>query len=251
MIPGASVTVSSGDSGPTVATVKASDRGLGTVESLPPGRYSIRAEFPGFEPGQLKGVQLRGGDNRHVIVLKLSSVKESVQVEQDKVVAAANPRTAFGATLTPEEINALSDDPAEMAQQLIDMAGGNAVIRVDSFVGGPLPPKSLIKSIHIVRDTFAAENHSAEARSDRHRHAARRGARARRRSIASARRIDERQQSVRRQKGPEQIQNYDVDLGGTVVPQKSSFSLSGGEPPIVRHADFQRRVARRRRSRAS
>ena len=63
--------------------------------------------------------------------------------------------------MTREQIEALSDDPDEMAQQLQDMAGGNAVIRVDSFEGGRLPPKSAIKAIHITRDAFAAENHFA------------------------------------------------------------------------------------------
>ena len=43
------------------------------------------------------------------------------------------------------------------------MAGLDAVIRVDSFEGGRLPPKSQIKAIHITRDAFAAENHSAGA----------------------------------------------------------------------------------------
>ncbi len=41
------------------------------------------------------------------------------------------------------------------------MAGGGAVLRVDSFEGGQLPSKAQIKSIHITRDAFAAENHSA------------------------------------------------------------------------------------------
>ena len=63
--------------------------------------------------------------------------------------------------MTREQIEALSDDPDEMAQQLQDIAGGNAVIRVDSFEGGRLPPKSMIKAIHITRDAFAAENHFA------------------------------------------------------------------------------------------
>ena len=35
------------------------------------------------------------------------------------------------------------------------------MIRVDSFEGGQLPPKAMIKSIHVTRDAFAAENHSA------------------------------------------------------------------------------------------
>ena|SRR5437867_4340880 len=50
-----------------------------------------------------------------------------------------------------------------MAQQLLDLAGANAIIRVDRFLGATLPSKAQIKSIHIVRDAFAAENHSAES----------------------------------------------------------------------------------------
>jgi len=64
--------------------------------------------------------------------------------------------------LTQDEIAALSDDPDELARQLSEMAGGNAVIKIDSFVGGELPPKAFIKSIRIIRDTFPAENHSAD-----------------------------------------------------------------------------------------
>src|SRR6185503_12729026 len=125
--------------------------------------YAIQAEFPGFEVGLLKDVRIRPGENKHVIVLAVRTVQDTVTVARDAQAAAADPKGgAFGTTLTREEINALSDDPAEMAQQLIDLAGGNAVIRVDSFTGGPLPPKSMIKSIHITRDAFAAENHSAE-----------------------------------------------------------------------------------------
>src|SRR5260221_651609 len=42
-------------------------------------------------------------------------------------------------------------------------AGCPAIIRVESFEGAPLPPKAQIKSIHITRDGFAAENHNAGA----------------------------------------------------------------------------------------
>ena len=48
-----------------------------------------------------------------------------------------------------------------MARQLQDIAGPDAVLRIDSFEGGRLPPKAQIKSIHITRDAFAAENHFA------------------------------------------------------------------------------------------
>src|SRR5436190_918951 len=81
-------------------------------------------------------------------------------VVPDAQRAAADPRgTAFRTILTREDIDALSDDPSEMAQQLLDIAGGNAVFKIDSFIGGALPPKAMIKSIHVVRDTINAENH--------------------------------------------------------------------------------------------
>ena len=167
VIPGASVTISALDDGARAATfapVTTSDKGIATVDGLLPGRYRIRAEFPGFDIGGLPEVRVRRGDNKHVVVLPLKRMEESVTVAQNAQAAAADPRgSAFKTVLTPQEIENLSDDPTEMAQQLQDLAGGNATIRVDSFAGAPLPPKALIKSIHIVRDAFAAENHSAES----------------------------------------------------------------------------------------
>ena len=55
----------------------------------------------------------------------------------------------------------MSDDPEVLRQQLMDMAGPGAVIRVDSFEGAALPNKSQIRSIRISRDQFAAEFHAA------------------------------------------------------------------------------------------
>ena len=63
--------------------------------------------------------------------------------------------------LTREQIDALSDDPDELRRQLMDIAGPDAKIIVDSFEGRELPPKALIKSIRITRDQFAPEVHYA------------------------------------------------------------------------------------------
>ena len=166
VLPGATVTITGLDDATKAVSVpdaKTSDKGLATAESLRLGHYRIDVAFSGFQTGTLKDVLVKTGDNKHVVVLSLRSLETSLTVAQNAQASAADPRgSAFGSTLTREEIAALSDDPAEMARQLLDMAGGNAVIKVDGFTGAPLPPKSLIKSIHIVRDTFAAENHSAE-----------------------------------------------------------------------------------------
>src|SRR5262249_1200007 len=107
----------------------------------------------------LKDVRLKSGDNKHVMMLPLKKLDQSVTVGQDKQEHASTRDTLPGTALTREQIELLSDDPDEMAQQLKDMAGPNAVPRVASFEGQQLPPKSQIKSIHITRNQFAAENH--------------------------------------------------------------------------------------------
>src|SRR4029077_16397971 len=136
---------------------------VATIDGLVPGRYTIQAEFPGFELGVVRDLRVRIGDNRHVIVLAIQRVQESVTVAQDAQAGAADRKgSAFGTALTRDQVAALSDAPNEMPRQLQDMAGPGAVIRIDSFEGGSLPPKSQIKMIHITRDQFAAENHSAE-----------------------------------------------------------------------------------------
>jgi hypothetical protein len=165
VIVGATVTVAGIEaSTKTIAPPPAqtSDKGIATVPRLVPGRYSVQAAFPGFETRALPDVRVRAGDNRQVILLPIEGIKDQIVVEQDRQEAAADPRgPSFGTTLTREQLEALSDDPATLRQQLQDMAGPGAVIKVDSFEGGALPPKAMIRSIRISRDQFAAENHNA------------------------------------------------------------------------------------------
>jgi carboxypeptidase family protein len=230
VVPGAKVTIAAldgGDRAPAFAPVTTSDKGAATVEGLLPGRFRIQAEFPGFEIGVLPEVRVRRGENKHVLVLPLKKMEESVTVAQNAQAAAADPRgTAFKTVLTPQEIENLSDDRAEMAQQLQDLAGGNATIRVDSFAGAPLPPKALIKSIHIVRDAFAAENHSAESEgidiiTQPGKGELGGGFNSRLRDGS----LSARSPFVAR-KGPEQQATVEGNVGGTLVEGKSSFAIS-------------------------
>jgi carboxypeptidase family protein len=232
VIPGATVAITGLDDltkeVPIVPT-KTTDKGIAAIDSLLPGRYAIQAEFPGFEAGTLRDVRVRRGDNKQVVVLAIKRMEESIDVAQDAQAAAADPRgAAFKAVLTPEEVEALSDDPADLAQQLQDLAGGNAVIRVDSFLGAPLPPKAQIKAIHIVRDAFAAENHSAE--SDEIDIITAPGTGPIR--VSGSSRFRDGSMSGRSPftptKGPERTQTYDGNIGGTIVKNKSSFSLAAG-----------------------
>jgi hypothetical protein len=165
IIVGATVTVTGADAATRaqpLPVAKTEDSGIATLTGLVPGRYTIQAEFPGFDTRTLQEVRIRSGENKQVAVLSISKLEASVTVEQDKQRAAADPRgRSFGTTLTREEIEALSDDPQQLQQQLQDMAGPGAVIRIDGFEGSPLPAKAQIRSIRISRDQFAAEFHNA------------------------------------------------------------------------------------------
>ena len=143
----------------TVPPVQTSSEGVAILTGLPQGRYTILAEFSGFEPAMLRDVRVRAGDNKHIVVLKIQGLSETVNVAQDGQ-AAASSRTgnSFGVALSSDQLDTLSDDPDELARQLRELAGPSAVIRVDSFEGMQLPPKSQIKSVHVTRDQFAAES---------------------------------------------------------------------------------------------
>jgi hypothetical protein len=161
IVPSADVTVvglESSTQAVSLPTTKTGDKGIAILEHVPLGRYSIKAVFPGFDLGLLRDIRVRGGDTRHVIVLPLPRLEDQVAVGRRAQEAAADRRSSeFGLALSQEQIQGLSDDPTELARQLADLAGPDPIIRVDTFEGQQLPPKSQIKSIHVTRDQFAAE----------------------------------------------------------------------------------------------
>lgn len=227
ILPGATVTVvPEGPSAGPPRTAAASDSGVATIAGLTPGRYTIRAEFSGFDAGERTNVRLRAGDNKQELELALTAFEDTIQVGRDAQSAAADPNGGSLSTqLTAEEIEALPDDPNDLVAQLVEMAGGAARVRIDGFNGGTLPSRDVIRSIRIVRDTFPAENHSAENDGiDIITQAGigpiRGGFSTRvRDSVLSG---DNPFVDV---EAPERTQNFDANLGGTIKPNKSSFSL--------------------------
>jgi hypothetical protein len=229
VIPGATVLVTGQDAvtrAVAIDEVKTSDQGIAAVSGLPAGRYVVQAAFPGFATNFARDVRVRAGDNKQTIVLEIEKLRDEITVGRDKQDAAADAKVTFGSALTREQIDALSDNPEEMRRQLADMAGPGSVIRVDSFEGGDLPPKSQIKSIHVTRDAFAAENHNAGAifidiitqpgvgpLRGGGRFSLRDGSMSGRSPFTPV-------------KGPERTENFGMFFGGSIVPQKSSFSVN-------------------------
>ena len=230
VVPGATVTVTAADDatkGAAIAPARTTDVGVATLSDLKPGRYTIKAEFPGFETRTLADVRIRPGDNKQVAILQLPKVEASVTVGEDKQAAAADPRgTSFGTTLTREQIEALSDDPTVLQQQLNDMAGPGAVIRVDGFEGSPLPAKAQIRSIRISRDQFAAEFHTAGGVSIEIITQPGLGPlRYNANGLARNGDFSARSPFVAT-KGPEENMRYGFGVGGGLIKNKSSFNLN-------------------------
>src|ERR1051326_1802877 len=227
---GATVTVTGAEEATknqTVKPVQTTDAGVAIVAPLAPGRYTIEADFPGFEKRVLSDVRIRAGDNRQVAVLTIQRMETAVTVEQDKQQAASDRNgPSFGTTLTRDQIEALSDDPSILQQQLEEMAGPGAIIRIDGFEGGALPAKAMIRSIRIARDQFAAEFHTAGGVSIEiitqpgvgplryfSNVLVRDGSLSGRSPFVPV-------------KGPEQNVNYGFGFGGTLVQNKSSFFVN-------------------------
>ena len=164
MLPGATVTVAGiepSNKAAVITPAATSPQGQVKFENLAPGRYSITAEFSGFQTRTLPDVRIRSGENKQVVVLPIDRLQSSVTVERDRQQSASDRDVTFGTVMTREQIEALSDDPDELRRQLMDIAGPDAKILIDSFEGRDLPPKALIKSIRVTRDQFAPEVHFA------------------------------------------------------------------------------------------
>jgi Carboxypeptidase regulatory-like domain len=135
-------------------------RGDAVFAALEPGHYAIHVEAPGFEPAEVKDVRVRSGENRREVKLAIARLAETVQVGRDPRERASDPRgDAFATILDQQQIDELPDDPDEMEQALRDLAGPGAVVRVNGFRGGRLPPKSQIQQIRFRRNMFAADMH--------------------------------------------------------------------------------------------
>jgi hypothetical protein len=242
VIPNATVVIKGTDPATqdlVVPAVATDGQGVATAVSVPVGRYAISASFPGFETRTVPDVRVRTGDNRREITLPIEKIAESVAVGRDAATSASDPKSErFSNVLSKDQIEALPDDPDEMEKVLKEMAGPGATIRVDGFRGGKLPPKSQIRSIRFSSAMFAAENHSAGHTfvdiSTQPGLGPMRGSMdfTFRDGALNAR------NAFQPTKGPEQTQQYNVNLSGTLLKDRTSFSLSAGGASLYDSANI-------------
>jgi hypothetical protein len=227
IIPAARVTLQPVDPPGALQELQTDERGEAAFTNLAPGRYVARGEFAGFEPRQIEDLRLRAGATRRELRLPIARHAEDVQVGQDGRERALDPRSgAFASVLSKDQIDALPDDPDEMEAALKEMAGPGAVIRVDGFRGGKLPPKSQIRGIRFRRDSFAAENHGGGLVFVDITTSPGAG------PLRGTADFTFRDESLNARnafspaRGAEQQQNYGLTLNGTLVKNRTSFSLT-------------------------
>lgn len=163
VIPGASVVVmtSSGE-----VAGKATSDGVGgySVHGLAAGTYSVTATAQGFSAFEVPGVALADGQTRTVNPsMKIEVEQQQVEVEtENNTVNTSAESNASSIVIKGSDLNALSDDPDEMQNELQALAGPSAgpnggQIYIDGFTGGQLPPKSSIREIRVNQNPFSAE----------------------------------------------------------------------------------------------
>ena len=231
VIPGAKVTILSQEpANKAPDPLQTSQQGVAEVDGLAPGRYTIQAEFPGFETVQVRDFRVRAGDNKRAISLPLKKVEQEVTVGRDNRTIGLDPGgAAFSTILTRAQIEALPDDPEQMAQVLQAMAPPGATIRIDGFTGGRLPPKSQIRSIRLPRmDQYAAQNHGGMGGMLFIDIMTQPG----NGPLRGSADFTFRDESMNAQnpftptKGIEELKQGGLSLSGTIVPNRSSFSFN-------------------------
>lgn len=134
------------------------DRGIAVFENLAPGTYQVKAAAESFRPIATP-FNVRRGENRTTLRLAVATIEQTVVVQDQS--AADRRDNGFTQTLSQDQIDSLPDDPDEMAEELMRMAGPGAQIFVNGFRGGRLPPKDQIQQIRFHTNSFSSEYHEA------------------------------------------------------------------------------------------
>jgi Carboxypeptidase regulatory-like domain len=158
----ATVLVTAPDGQTLTATTK--HDGSYEVKNLAPGTYKVQALAKGFALFEKDDVQVAAGQILKLdLSLAIESQKEQVVVASEGATLSVSPTSNAGAiVISGKELDALSDDPDELQEDLQALAGPSAgpnggQMYIDGFTGGQLPPKSSIREIRINQNPFSSE----------------------------------------------------------------------------------------------
>jgi hypothetical protein len=145
-------------------TATTGDDGTYTVSGLAPGRYTVSVQAAGFAVYENAEVDVVAGRRAQLDVkLGVTIEEQKVTVASETPVSTEAENNADQVVLKGQDLDALPDDPDELAAALQALAGPSAgpnggQIFIDGFTGGRIPPKESIREIRINQNPFTAEN---------------------------------------------------------------------------------------------
>jgi hypothetical protein len=160
-IPGATVTLTPA-TGEARTVTSGADGGY-SFRGVPAGTYSLTVAMPGFASFVRQGVRVGAAPLTINAGMAIQSENTEVNVTTDNTKVSVDADSNGSAVVIKDkDLEALSDDPDELADQLSALAGPSAgpnggQIYVDGFTGGTLPPKSSIREIRVNQNPFSAQ----------------------------------------------------------------------------------------------
>jgi hypothetical protein len=160
-IPGAAVTLTPAK-GAALTTTSGAD-GAYTFRNVPAGSYSLTVTMAGFASFVRQGVRVAGAPVTINTALAVQSENTEINVTTQNTQVSTDPDSnGSSVVIKDKDLEALSDDPDELSDELSALAGPSAgpnggQIYVDGFTGGQLPPKSSIREIRVNQNPFSAQ----------------------------------------------------------------------------------------------
>ncbi len=143
---------------------KADGNGIYSFAGLAPGKYTVRASAPRLTMPQPLEIVLKPGTQTLDLQLALESMEEKVTVQDDAgpALSTDSASNVSALVLQGDDLQALSDDPNDLQEDLQALAGPSAgpsggSIFIDGFSGGDLPAKASIREIRINQNPFSPE----------------------------------------------------------------------------------------------
>jgi Carboxypeptidase regulatory-like domain len=152
--------------GQTTLETQTDVQGRYAFHHLVPGTYTVGIRVKGFAPFQKSGIEITAGGKPEVVNAQLTVTmeKQQVTVEAEGQKLSVSPENNVGAlVLKGKALNSLSEDPDELQQELLELAGPAAgpnggQIYIDGFSGGQLPPKEAILEVRVNQNPFSAQH---------------------------------------------------------------------------------------------
>jgi hypothetical protein len=127
------------------------------------GSYTLVITAKGFAQATVENIAVEAGKvAQENVTVQLPVEQQQVEVTEDAVGVSTSPDSnATSIVIKGKDLDALSDDPDELQNELTVLAGpsagpNGAQIFIDGFTGGQLPPKSSIREIRINQNPFSA-----------------------------------------------------------------------------------------------